>query len=369
MAQDIYGSNQNSNPLVDALLAALTPRQPPQTPAGDIRPLNIRPPMQSLQGGMVTGTPVDQSMGPDVPLPVSPNISYNPPPQGQAPQLNDNGQTQLGHLLSRLGIPLATAALGVAAPQTLAGATGFQTGYVGEVGRKDLQSAADKKEREKQAVEERKLKLLEEKEINKEEQNRQIAETLKGLLGTGNQAPIGTTMRAGGLTIPLNRKLEEAERATIADAPRVIESIDSIIGLIDSGVAKSNIKKALIDTGNPLFVSGKEESLQSALNDLKSTVPFMRGGKSLTDNEKQSQYALLNTFGKDDKTIKRDLTRFKINMQRLDDLVKYGEQSNLDPKLFNTLKGEILKGSPTVVPGEVDSNGSVNIGRFVVEVE
>lgn len=125
--QTFYPNPQEGNQLLAALLNAIVPSRPsvpPQTPAGDIRPIVVRP-TQSLQGGTITGVPEDSSMGPVVPTPK------------QEPVLDENGQTAIGRLLSRLGVPLATTAIGMANPSLLSGAAGFQSGYTGEIARQD----------------------------------------------------------------------------------------------------------------------------------------------------------------------------------------------------------------------------------------
>ena len=134
MAQP-YDSSQrfktpDINPLLDALFTALSggqksaqqPQQPPQTPAGDMRPIvaTASPTSFSPPTGYVQGTP-EQTNFPTA-LPAI-----------KTPQLDDNGQTTFGRLLSRLGLPLLSTGVGMAVPGALAGASGFNTGYSGEV--------------------------------------------------------------------------------------------------------------------------------------------------------------------------------------------------------------------------------------------
>jgi len=65
-----------------------------------------------------------------------------------------------------------------------------------------------------------------------------------------------------------------------------------------------------IDFGFPIAVSGKQERLQSEINNLKARIPFAKGGKQLTPFEAKILFRLLNLFGKEDTTIIRDYQRF-----------------------------------------------------------
>lgn len=154
------GANQNRNPLVDALLAALsgsgqTQGKPLTVPTGvsmsqspersqgnplgmtfspqpglhspqmDLRPLIINAQRAMAQQQPQQTAAVQQAPMPQMQLPQT--------QQRQGPVLDDNGQTGIGRFLSRLGVPLATAGVGLAVPGALPAASNFQTGYVGEV--------------------------------------------------------------------------------------------------------------------------------------------------------------------------------------------------------------------------------------------
>lgn len=113
------GSNQNNNPLVDALLQALsTPVKPnPTASVGDLRPIQMQ---------------ANSQLTPQ-PAPIAPVESR---PVKAAPQLDENGQTPFGRLLATLGIPLAATVAGVANPNFLPAAAGISKGY--SEGRKDV---------------------------------------------------------------------------------------------------------------------------------------------------------------------------------------------------------------------------------------
>jgi len=130
------GVNQNSNPLVDALLAALTKTSP--TPQGQ----DVGSPALSEGIGKSIGTAMQYSQAPGTPAgdirPIVATGQAQPTQPVQQPQQSNvrpqqGGGFNLGNFLTQLGIPLATTAVGVGIPGALPGAAGFQTGYTGEL--------------------------------------------------------------------------------------------------------------------------------------------------------------------------------------------------------------------------------------------
>lgn len=99
------------NPLLQALADALGRTSPPQTPAGDIRPLTITAPPP-----IPASVPVSAPVAQPVTTPTKQDTASQEP-------------SKFMQFLKTLGLPLASTALGLAVPQTLAGAAGFNTGY------------------------------------------------------------------------------------------------------------------------------------------------------------------------------------------------------------------------------------------------
>lgn len=117
--------------------------------------------------------------------------------------------------------------------------------------------------------------------------------------------------------ISSEKGLAQGESVAVAGAQSIDKSVDNAISFIDKGVIKSNIDKIALDTGRPYLVSGDMESLQSEMNNLKSSIPFTKGGKQLTPFEARLLFRLLDTFGKEPETIKKDLQRFKVESDKV----------------------------------------------------
>lgn len=156
MAQSQVGMNQNNNPLVDALLAALS--KPAQAGVSNqaMQPSTFSNPadVSVAQGQSSSSNPGGMTFSPN-PIGNSPQVDLRPiimrglqqqqPVPTQIPQEvpvqaiqqtsteKTGGGFNLGGFLAKLGIPLATAGIGLAVPGALAGASGFNTGYSGEV--------------------------------------------------------------------------------------------------------------------------------------------------------------------------------------------------------------------------------------------
>ena len=114
-------------------------------------------------------------------------------------------------------------------------------------------------------------------------------------------------------------------------AQRIMPALNEYESLIDQGATKArglykyanNIplmpgmgayaQQKAVDSGVPFLVSGDKmsEDLQGAITRLKADIPFTRGGKALTPTESSRIDALLNTAGKSDSRIKRDIQIFQ----------------------------------------------------------
>lgn len=148
--------------------------------------------------------------------------------------------------------------------------------------------------------------------------------------------------------VPLNREFTSEEQTKIASSEIVSKSLDRAMNLVkDLRGGKKNgpfFGDLLVDTGNSLFTSGKREELLSEINNLKSIIPFAKGGKQLTINESKRLEKLLNITGKDTSTILRDLGRFKEEFENIRKLAVEGEAGiSSQPNDFSSMSDEELK--------------------------
>lgn len=134
----------------------------------------------------------------------------------------------------------------------------------------------------------------------------------------GGNVPPGTTIQVGGVRIPLNQRLTDAEQAAVSGSvaiepvvDRIISSVDTIF--IEPKTTKEKIartaRQAITDSDNTLLSSQDPElqSFQQELANLRRLIPFTDGGKQLTPFEAKRVFALLNTTGKNNNQIKKDI--------------------------------------------------------------
>jgi len=127
------------------------------------------------------------------------------------------------------------------------------------------------------------------------------------------------------------RPYTESEADRLVKGESVQNSISQIIKLVDKGVLDGLGAQTIVDIGNPLLASQMSQDTRDALNylnQIKTVIPFMFGGKQLTPFESKLVFRLLNTQGKTPAMIKRDL---KV----------YREQADTYKKLLSTPKGLI----------------------------
>jgi len=133
----------------------------------------------------------------------------------------------------------------------------------------------------------------------------------------GNLPP-GSTIQVGGVRIPLNQRLTDSEQAAVSGSiaiepvvDRIITSVDTIF--VEPKTTKEKIartaRQAIADSDNTLLSSQDPElqSFQQELANLRRLIPFTDGGKQLTPFEAKRVFALLNTTGKNNKQIKKDI--------------------------------------------------------------
>jgi hypothetical protein len=134
----------------------------------------------------------------------------------------------------------------------------------------------------------------------------------------GGNLPPGSTIQVGGVRIPLNQRLTDSEQAAVSGSiaiepvvDRIITSVDTIF--VEPKTTKEKIartaRQAIADSDNTLLSSQDPElqSFQQELANLRRLIPFTDGGKQLTPFEAKRVFALLNTTGKNNKQIKKDI--------------------------------------------------------------
>lgn len=162
---------------------------------------------------------------------------------------------------------------------------------------------------------------------------------LKGI-GMDPSAPSGqpgnkfkpTKFIMNGITFedPSQNMTAEQQRS-VAGVESVLPSIENMKRLISGGALRgkkgtpSFLKSIAVDSGVPQFAGTDVEPLQSELNNLKSMIPFAKGGKQLTHTELSLLSRLLDTTGKDESTIINDLDRFSVEFERIKQLAS-GEE-------------------------------------------
>lgn len=75
------------------------------------------------------------------------------------------------------------------------------------------------------------------------------------------------------------------------------------------------------------------QGLKSELIYLKAAIPFLRGGKQLTITEAKRVDAMLNPFGKNKETYKKDIRRFQDEFMYGADIMKFGVNAKLMRRL------------------------------------
>ena len=117
---------------------------------------------------------------------------------------------------------------------------------------------------------------------------------------------------------PLPSRLTDTEQQIVGTVRGLEPSLTRIKDLLGKGIMNSKfgslgrtMKQQLVDSGDPLLTSTDKDlqDLQSEFNALKADIPFTKGGKALTGIEQKLVFRGLNTRGKSDEIILRDLDR------------------------------------------------------------
>lgn len=117
---------------------------------------------------------------------------------------------------------------------------------------------------------------------------------------------------------PLPPRLTDTEQQIVGTVRGLEPSLFRIKELLNKGILDSKLgslgrtmKQQVIDSGDPLLTSMDKDlqDLQSEFNALKADIPFTKGGKALTGIEQKLVFRGLNTRGKSNDIILKDLDR------------------------------------------------------------
>lgn len=155
--------------------------------------------------------------------------------------------------------------------------------------------------------------------------------------------------RSGIVEKPLNKvpDLTQEEKKYVNDARILNQSLIKLDTGFDSLFNKygnRNDWKAFSIEKLPYFLDRDPEvqNLKSELIYLKAAIPFLRGGKQLTITEAKRVDVMLNPFGKNKETFKKDLQRFENEFMAGSDIMKFGINAGIMKKL---IKGDRQKKS------------------------
>ncbi len=123
--------------------------------------------------------------------------------------------------------------------------------------------------------------------------------------------------KAGEKETILNKvpDLTQEEKQYVVASQRIVKSTDGILNKFkDIYTKKGNSFWRQVQVEKLPYLMVRDQDLQyikSSLLKLKGDIPFLRGGKQLTPMEAKRVDVLLNPFGKNEKTYRKDLEQFK----------------------------------------------------------
>lgn len=139
-----------------------------------------------------------------------------------------------------------------------------------------------------------------------------IQSAMAGNLG---QLPPGASISAGPITFQPNPRLTDTEQAAIAGSTAIEPVVERIMTNVRGGIfgrgndIERTARQGIVDSGVAMLSSQDPtlQAFQSDINNLKRLIPFTDGGKQLTPFEAKRVFALLNTTGKNDLQIEKDI--------------------------------------------------------------
>ena len=135
--------------------------------------------------------------------------------------------------------------------------------------------------------------------------------------GNGNQGgniPVGTTITSGGVTVPMNPKLDEAQTNVISGTNKYEPMVGRLEQLVNEGALEGPGHKLMAEYGNKSMVgryltpdNTPIEELASIASELQKYM-FSEGGKTLSPTEKSIVNSGLTFAGKGNEQIKHDFS-------------------------------------------------------------
>lgn len=132
----------------------------------------------------------------------------------------------------------------------------------------------------------------------------------------GDEVPPGTSISAGGVTMPLNARLTDTEQAITTGAENVDNYTTEFFNKFTAIPKLSEADKLAIDSNEPYLANGPLGAIQSTKQSLMAIIPFAKGGKQLTEGEKKAFSDLLRLSGKAPERIMRDYNTFRKEFKR-----------------------------------------------------
>lgn len=138
-----------------------------------------------------------------------------------------------------------------------------------------------------------------------------------GLRMVGNVAKESKIISPASMITPQQRAemkpLTEAEQNIITAGSRMRSSLETFRSAVNDGKLDNFLNQVATKQSVPYWVVGNQElqDVKNALDNLKSDIPFLRGGKQLTPLEARRVDILLDPTGKSKKTILANIDKFE----------------------------------------------------------
>lgn len=179
----------------------------------------------------------------------------------------------------------------------------------------------------------------------------------KGLLNGGSFPP-GTTMKAGPLTIPMNRELTEGESKTLGNAESMGGQISKMRELVQ------NDKRSMTQMMSKApFGLGNEDAQRFNLvkNDLVDRLVRMRSGAQINEQEFRRLSSLLPQALRNDKVDLEQLAVFEQEMNNIQGRIQGG--ANFQPQ---SAPSSIGRGMVTVTNPETGEKRQLSADKAVI---
>lgn len=155
-------------------------------------------------------------------------------------------------------------------------------------------------------------------------------------MSSNGGVPVGTTMRQGRFTIPVNPKLTGEEQSAVSTLETFKPQKEEIVNQVNQGALDSplgnagrTVRQFRADSSKPIMTAGdpKLQALQSNINSIRRYA-FGEGGKNLTGTEKGIIDSLLNITGKSNEQIGADYDKALSILENKNKLVLGGANAS-----------------------------------------